>query len=55
MTMQRSHISLDLIEALQMLKFSLNHGHGVNFSCGRKGKLQKELKEYLQNLGSDTS
>ncbi|KAF5309959.1 hypothetical protein D9619_010441 [Psilocybe cf. subviscida] len=54
MTTWRSHICLELMEALQMLKFSLNHRQGLNFSRGAAQNLREELEEYLQSIGPDT-
>ena len=34
MTARRSRISPELMEALQLLKFSLRHGHHLDFSAG---------------------
>lgn len=37
------------MEALQMLKFSLNHGSGLNFSRGTtEEEIRDELESYLQ-------
>ena len=45
MSARRNRIKYDLMEALQMLKFSMNHG-GLDFTAGlgRKSELQ-ELEE----------
>jgi hypothetical protein len=46
MSARRSRIKYDLMEALQMLKFSLNHNCELNFTAGsgRQAELQ-ELEE----------
>lgn len=54
MTARRSRIGSDLMEALQMLKFSLNHGLGLSFSRSTtQEEIQKEIEQYLQYAEDD--
>ncbi len=50
MSAHHSWIKYDLMEALQMLKYSLNHNHKLNFTT-RTGQ-QAELQE-LEELDKD--
>ena len=50
MSARRNHILLELMEALQMLKFSLQKGRGLSFTEG--WDKESELRE-LEKLASD--
>lgn len=54
MTARQSRISPGLMEALQMLKFSLNHGKGLSFSRGLAENLKDEIEQHLQSVEADT-
>jgi 8-oxo-dGTP pyrophosphatase MutT (NUDIX family) len=52
MTLRRSRIGPDLMEALQMLKFSLRIGRSLNFTAGTTKEeeleaLEMEMREEL--------
>jgi 8-oxo-dGTP pyrophosphatase MutT (NUDIX family) len=52
MTLRRSRIGPDLMEALQMLKFSLRNGRYLDFTAGTTKEeeleaLEKEMREEL--------
>ena len=52
MTLQRSWIRPDLMEALQMLKFSLRNSRSLDFTAGTTKKeeleaLEREMREEL--------
>lgn len=50
MSARRSRIQYDLMETLQMLKFSINHGRELNFTAGlgRQAELQElEERDYI--------
>jgi len=53
MTLRRSRIGPDLMEALQMLKFSLRNGKTLNFTVGTTKEdelesLEMEMREELE-------
>lgn len=53
MSARRSRIKYDLMEALQMLKFSLNHNYELNFTTGseRQAELQElEALDYIDSI-----
>lgn len=67
MALRRNRISPDLMEALQMLKFSYNHGHELNFTAGMsetdgfarlaqltddQSSVPEELSNFISSLGS---
>ena len=59
MTARRSRISPELMEALQILKFSVHQGHGLNFmeGWGWDDELQvlEELMDERQQVPEDIS
>ena len=53
MSARRSRIKYDLMEALQMLKFSLNHNYELNFTVGsgQQAELQElEERDYADSI-----
>jgi hypothetical protein len=52
MTARRNRIKYDLMEALQMLKFSINHSEGLNFTAGLGRKAELHALEKLDHLDS---
>jgi hypothetical protein len=49
MTARRNHINTELMEALQMLKYSFNRGRSLNFTEGTGKKDELELMERLMS------
>jgi hypothetical protein len=49
MTAQQSWISLDLMEALQLLKFSLWQGHALDFTAGTSWEDERVEMEASHN------
>jgi len=52
MSARRNRIRYDLMEALQMLKFSINHGNELNFTVGLGLKAELRTLEELDHLDS---
>lgn len=52
MSARRNRIRYDLMEALQMLKFSINHGNELNFTAGLGLKAELRTLEELDHLDS---
>jgi hypothetical protein len=50
MSARRSRIKYDLMEALQMLKFSLNHNCELNFTAGSGRQAELEELEELNRI-----
>ena len=53
--MCRNHINHDLMEALQMLKFSLHNGLILDFTAGIKAEYEVNLLELMTDEEADTS
>ena len=49
MTARRNRINTELMEALQMLKYSFKQGHSLNFMEGTGKKDELELMERLMS------
>jgi hypothetical protein len=52
MSARRNRIKYDLMEALQMLKFSLNHNHELNFTVGSRRQAELQELEELDFIDS---
>jgi hypothetical protein len=52
MSARRSRIKYDLMEALQMLKFSLNNNHELNFTAGSGRQAELQELEELDRMNS---
>ena len=52
MTAHRNRIQHELIEALQMLKFSINHGKQLDFTAGLGWHAELQVLERLDHLDS---
>ena len=53
MSAHRSQLKYDLMEVLQMLMFSINHGQELNFTVGlgRQAELQElEERDYIDSI-----
>jgi hypothetical protein len=53
MSARRSRIKYDFMEALQMLKFSLNSNHELDFTAGSGRQAELEKLEGLDLIESD--
>jgi len=51
--MRRNRINHDLMEALQMLKFSLRSGHILDFTAGIKAEYEVNLLELMTDEEAD--
>ena len=45
MSPHHNHINAELMEALQMLKFTINRGQGLDFTCGMSKELELRTLE----------
>ena len=52
MTDRRNHISPELIEDLQLLKYTVKHGHSINFSAGSSWEEERVAIEMLMQIDS---
>jgi len=52
MSARRNRIKYDLMEALQMLKFSINHGNELNFTAGLGRQDELRVLEKLDRVDS---
>ena len=52
MTDCRNHISPELIEDLQLLKYTVKHGHSINFSAGSSWEEERVAIEMLMQIDS---
>ena len=52
MSARRNRIKYDLMEALQMLKFSINHSDGLDFTAGLGRKAELRELEKVDELDS---
>ena len=52
MTDHRNHISPELIEDLQLLKYTVKHGHSINFSAGNSWEEERAAIEMLMQIDS---
>lgn len=53
MTDHRSHIQPELMEALQLLKYSIKHGRSINFTVGCSWQEEQEELERLMVMDGD--
>ena len=53
MTDRRSRIQPELMEALQLLKYSIKHGHSINFTVGCSWQEEQEELERLMVMDGD--
>lgn len=51
--MRRNRINPDLMEALQMLKFSLRSGHILDFTAGFKAEYEVNILELMTDKEAD--
>lgn len=55
MTDRRSRIQPELMEALQLLKYSIKHGRGISFTAGCSWGEEEEELERLMAMDGDAS
>ena len=53
MTDRRSRIQPELMEGLQLLKYSIKHGCGISFTVGCSWKKEEEELERLMTMDGD--
>ena len=50
---RRSHILPELMEGLQLLKYSVKHGHSLNFTAGNSWDDERAAMEKLMEIDGD--